>query len=232
MSRMAQSAWRLWAAVTAESDRSYPGAPELPAQPDPHRSESWGWCLAQIISQAFSPPVLGAGALVVAGAREGTRSAVWWTAAYMAVAVLVPMLFILRLFRRGRVTGLDIQLREQRAVPMIFTLSAMGVAVALLWLGGAPRSLVVLALVNVALSVVLLLVTLRWKISVHSAVAGAVGLGAWYLLRTPLPLVLGVPTVSWARWRLKRHTWMQTVVGSAVGIAMSFVAWYVAGRPA
>ena len=155
---------------------------------------------------------------MAAGAYEGTRSAAWWAAVYIMVAVLAPTLFVLCLFRRGRVTGLDIQLREQRAVPMIFTLIAMAVAGGLLWIGGAPKSLIVLAVVNQALSVVLLLVTLWWKISVHSAVAGAVGLGAWYLLRTPLPLVLGVPTVWWARWRLRRPSIISSSIGKPSAI--------------
>jgi len=199
------------------------------AAPDEGAFGSWDRLLAQIISQVCSPPILGAGAVIVAAFHEGTRRAALWTVAYILAAVLVPSYYIFRLLREGRVSDMEIQIREQRSTPMVFSALALGVAAGLLRLGQAPKVFVVLGALNCALSVVLMLVTLRWKISVHSAVAGAVAVGAWVLFGTPVPLIVGVPVVWWSRWRLHRHTWMQAMIGSAVGVALSLGAWHIAG---
>jgi 5'-nucleotidase len=61
-------------------------------------------------------------------------------------------------------------------------------------------------------------ITTVWKISVHSAAAAATATLAWWLIGTPLPLLVGVPIIAWSRVRLQRHSVAQTVAGASLGI--------------
>jgi membrane-associated phospholipid phosphatase len=150
----------------------------------------------------------------------GTPQAWRWAGFEVCVAVLAPLLYLAWLVRHGRVTDLDVQLREQRARPMLFTLGCGALGLAVLALGGAPPLLVTLAGGLWAQMVIILSITLYWKISVHSATAAAAATALLVLFGTPLPWLVGVPLIAWARVRLGRHTLAQTVFGALLGTAI------------
>ena len=77
-----------------------------------------------------------------------------------------------------------------------------------------------LALLLFLQAFIILNVTLRWKISVHSAVAAMTGCVVWTLTGSPLGLSIGLPAVMWSRIHLGRHTPAQTSVGAALGTAL------------
>jgi membrane-associated phospholipid phosphatase len=95
-------------------------------------------------------------------------------------------------------------------------------------LGRAPVQMIVVA-GGLWLQMVLIFgITLRWKISVHSAAAAGIATLAWSLAGTVLPLVIGVPVIAWARVRLRRHTIAQTIAGSVLGLTIFLVALLMA----
>jgi membrane-associated phospholipid phosphatase len=147
-----------------------------------------------------------------------------WAGIYVLLAVVAPLLYLSWLVRRGVVTDFDVQVREQRVVPLAITLVCGQLAVLLLLFGDAPSILTTVAVALWFQTAVLFGVTLRWKISVHTATAAAVAILAWSAGGTPLPLLIGVPLVSWSRVRLGRHTVAQTVAGALLGCAVMSVA--------
>ena len=73
-------------------------------------------------------------------------------------------------------------------------------------------------------SVAILGITLRWKTSVHSATAAAMGTLVRFVLGTPLLPTLGVPAVARSRVKLGRHSLAQTVGGALLGLFISGMA--------
>jgi hypothetical protein len=149
--------------------------------------------------------------------------------AFVILAVLLPLVYLAWLVRAGRVTDMDVRVREQRARPMMVTLGCGALGWAVMALGKADPLLLVVAGALWLELLLLHVITLRWKISVHCAVAAGVGTLTWGLMGTAVPLVLGLPLVAWSRLRLRRHTLAQTVVGSLLGIVIyAIVLSYIA----
>ena len=177
-----------------------------------------------MISQVGSPPVLAATAMALIASTLSSPRAWRWAGAYVFLAILTPILYLFWLLHRGRVSDLDVQLREERVRPLIFTITCAGLAWLLLALGGAPLEMVAVAGGLWLQTVVIFGITLWWKISVHSAAAAGVATLVWSLAGTSLPLLIGVPIIAWSRVRLRRHTVAQTIAGAALGFAIFIVA--------
>ncbi len=114
-------------------------------------------------------------------------------------------------------------------LPLAVSVGCAAVASAVLAWRHAPRIWVHLSILWMAISVVfIILITLVWKISGHSAtVTGlttilifSIGASVWWLALT-------VPVMVWARVSLRRHTLRQTLAGSLLGFAAgaALVLW-------
>jgi membrane-associated phospholipid phosphatase len=180
----------------------------------------WDGRVAYVASMIFSPPVLSVVVmLLIASALSGGRA--WaWAGIYVFLAVLVPLLHLAWLLHRGLVTDLDVQLREQRIRPLLFTVVCAGLAWAVLKLGVAPRQLVDVASALSLMMMIILSITLWWKISVHCAAVAMTAAVAWSLFGVVLPLLIGAPLMAWARVRLRRHTVAQTIAGLLLGLTI------------
>jgi len=188
-------------------------------------SEAWDGRLAYAISQVGSPPVLTAAAIALNGSTLSSPRAWGWAGIHILLAVLAPLLYLVWLVRRGLVTDLDVQLRQQRIKPMTFTTVCAGLAWLVLVLGAAPQPMVVLAGALWVQAVVTFAITLRWKVSVHCAAAAGTATVLWFLMGMPLPLLVGVPLIAWSRARLRRHTLAQIIAGVLLGLTIFLAAF-------
>jgi membrane-associated phospholipid phosphatase len=188
-----------------------------PAHDEVH---TWDRGLASIISLVLSPPMLTVASMAI---RAGTLSGrhLWiWVVVYAVVGMLLPLTYLYRQVRREFVSDFDLRVRTERLKPQLVTAASGCIAWGILFLGRAPGPMINLAATLFLLSVAILSITLRWKISMHGAVAGAAGtvvgmvLGAWW------PLIGCLVLVGWSRLRLHRHTPAQVVAGSILGIGM------------
>ena len=74
-----------------------------------------------------------------------------------------------------------------------------------------------------------LVITLRWKISGHcTSAAGLAFLTVALYGENVIPLTLIVPIIAWSRIRLRRHTIPQTLAGSFLGAATVIIILYLA----
>ncbi len=187
-------------------------------QPRLDRVASW-------ISNATHPPIVGVFSVLVA-ALVSTKVAAWtWGAGYLALAVLLPTLYVAWMVRRGEIADMQLPDRHQRLKPYCVAIACMALAALALQWTHAPRLLQQIALINVIQSAALFLATLRWKISAHCASMGALAVLTWTLFGAgSLPFCAAVPAVAWARVWLKRHDLIQVLAGATLGIA---VAWIV-----
>jgi hypothetical protein len=199
--------------ITASDPASAPG-------PRVVRPRGWAKTVTDILSPAHFvialPPVIGWHATYPA------LSGLAWGLFCAGLAGGVPYAFVIHAVLRHKVSDIHIRTRQDRYIPILVALGAMGLCVAILILGSAPRVLVALLASLLSTIVVGGVITTRWQISGHAAAAaGSVGIcalcfGAWVLLLSPV-----VVLICAARLVLRDHTFWQLAAGVALGGALS-----------
>lgn len=182
--------------------------------------------IARRLGQALNPFAL----FSVLFALVAVSTAASWMDAgfYLALEILAAssvVAFLLRRTASKKASDFWLKVREERKVPALVLLAAAVALQAALVVSGAPIELVLLMGSMLGTALLLALVTLVWKASAHSAVAGHAAvwgvavLGPW-----GLPFVVAVPLVMWARAAERRHTWAQVFAGTGIGAAAAMIA--------
>ena len=178
---------------------------------------------AMYISRVLNP-VFVLGIVIVVLSFEASGSGAW-----IVLCVLVSLFFtvfapwgvVLYMRRRGDISELFIPKRRDRLRPLLFYFASTWIGVGILYLIHPPPALYALMVCVAILGTVALLITMRWKISLHAmglwAACGVVIAlyGSWW---TVVPAGL----VSWARLVLQAHSVSQVLVGSIVGAGVAF----------
>ncbi len=209
-----------------------PPAPLAPIFDAVLKPQTWDEYLAYWISQVGSPPALVLLTLILITLHYPYPGAWLWSTVYLLLVMGIPLTYLLVQVRRGNLTDVDVQLREQRSRPFLVTLGCLVTAWIVMFAGGAPPMLMVMTGAAILQSFVILLITIRWKISVHSATAAGmtvlilrvVGLAA-------APLVVTVPLIAWSRIKLRRHTLPQTLAGILLGSGIYLGAIWLGSAP-
>ncbi|MFI5496525.1 phosphoesterase PA-phosphatase [Actinoplanes sp. NPDC051859] len=180
---------------------------------------------ARIASEIFAPAVLVAGLLLLVGWHAGDTPGVsrWWGLPGALFAAGIPLAYVLRGVRSGRLTNHHIPEREHRRIPMLIGIASVAVGLTALILLGAPREVLALMTAGGAGLLVFTAVTHWWKMSIHAGVAAgtAATLTAVY---GPLALLVAVPCAllaCWSRIRLSAHTVPQVLAGALVGATIA-----------
>jgi membrane-associated phospholipid phosphatase len=178
---------------------------------------------ARVVTEVMAPVVLVVVVtFVVAIHAAGSGRGLLLGVVAMFFAAGLPYAILQVGIRRG-VLG-DRHLTQRHQGPVMMTIGLVSIVVGLLALSllDAPRALFALVWGICAAVAVCLAVTLRWKISIHTACAGgvvaalAVLVNPWLLVVAPL-----VVLVAWSRVGLGDHTTRQVVVGAAVGFGVA-----------
>lgn len=178
--------------------------------------------LARSLSTIFNP-FLTAFALFVILAHIGAKDTLdFWRLLFISTffVAIGPMLYVFWLNATDRISDLDMSVRAERE--MVFTafvvFDALGAAA--LWVAHAPRLMIAAMLGYLASTLIVQYITRYWKISTH-AIGITAPLAALTLLygRQPLPFMVLIPMVCWARVYLRAHTIAQVFAGIALAIA-------------
>jgi membrane-associated phospholipid phosphatase len=177
--------------------------------------------LARILSTIFNP-FLTAFALFVILADIGAKDTLdFWRLLFVSTFFLsiAPMLYVFGLYATDRISDLDMSVRRERE--MVFTTFVVFdmLGVAALWIIHAPRLMIAAMLGYLVSTLIVQYITRYWKISTH-AIGITAPLTALTLIygRQPLPFMVLIPMVCWARVYLKAHTVMQVLAGVALAI--------------
>ncbi len=182
--------------------------------------------VARWVSLLGSPFLLAALLLLIVSwhATHRVWPALGWAALSAGFVTVGPLLLLVIAVAAGRVRNLDLDVRHERPWPMVIALLITLVGLAVLWALGAPRLLLILLLATLVGGTIALLITLRWKISIHAGgAAGAATVLALLYGAQALPLLLGVVAIGWSRVALGKHTWLQVVAGAAVSIVITML---------
>jgi membrane-associated phospholipid phosphatase len=141
-----------------------------------------------------------------------------------------PLLYILIGVRLGKFTDLDVSVRSQRTSPLLFSgISSLIGYLVLVTIHG-PKHLESVLLISVINSTLLLLISFWWKMSMHSmSLASVITMLSMLYGYLMLPAFLLVILVSWSRVVLRRHTLAQVIIGSFMGIALTWLFLTVRG---
>ncbi len=184
----------------------------------PVEQRRWWW--EGFISDVYSPPVVALPIDALAAWLAGGGKAWWLAGLHYVLGALVPLLYILWLYRRGRIDDLHLPNRRDRIGPFVLSVAGALASIMVFLNVGAPTILIAIAAGGLLQNSVLMAITTTWQISVHAAAAAAlatlVGLG----FGAPLGALFGtlLVLVGWARVRLGRHSTLQVVAGAIVGV--------------
>lgn len=144
---------------------------------------------------------------------------------------LVPLITLLVMIRIGHVKDLDVSDRSERFTPYIYTIASMVFWCIFLHQIQMPLFMRISAIASVIVLVITALVTLWWKISIHSASAGGalamiIGMLIQYEVEPWWFLIIAI-LCCWllmlARIRLQAHTPLQTVCGFLLGLVVVLI---------
>ncbi len=184
--------------------------------------------LARLVTEVLAPAPTVAGLLLVVAWRSTPTAAeaVKWGLLASLFASVIPFLFILRGVMRRRLTDHHVRLREQRPIPLIVGAASVLIGLGLLAWAGAPREIVALVAAMLVGLVTSTLVTLFWKLSIHTAVtAGALVILVLVFGRAFLAMTPVVGLVGWARVASGDHDLGQVLAGAALGTTVAGVVF-------
>lgn len=133
-----------------------------------------------------------------------------------------PFTYILIGVRLGKLSDVDVSKRSERVGPFVFGLISVSLGWFALVLTHGPASLIDTVMITAISGLVMMAITLWWKISLHAA-----SLGTAATILTALYGTLMLPTfvllilVSWSRVVLRRHTLAQVIAGSLLSITLA-----------
>ena len=180
--------------------------------------------VARTVSMVLSPVVISVPFVFLVAYATNEPDALLSAVLTLFFLSVGPLLYILIGMRLGKFADIDVSARSQRTGPFLFSsISSLLGFLALATLHG-PKNLESVLLIAAISSMLLLLITFWWKISMHaSALAGSVTMLSMlygsYMLLAFLLLIL----VSWSRVVLRRHTIAQVIFGSFTGIALTWL---------
>jgi len=180
---------------------------------------------ASVISLVFNPAIVAAFTfLILLYPLQSTQTFLLLLGICVTFGTVVPLVMMYQLTKRGFVSDFNVSMRQERTRPFVGAAASYFAGSCALLLLRAPIIIIALMLCYGCNTVIMLLITLRWKISVHaSGVAGPAtalvySMGAW----AAVFFILLIP-VAWARVRLKAHTPWQVWAGALVTVIVTWL---------
>lgn len=153
--------------------------------------------------------------------------------ALSTTTLIIPVLSLLALRLTSTIKSLQMHDKNDRLVPFMFIATFYGVTTYMFYSKLTLNPvLVYLMLVTTLLIVVLTIITVYWKISIHSAgIAGAAGFILALAHMFPggellVPFIGSLVALGWvmaARLYLKAHDWEQAAAGAGLGFGFCYV---------
>jgi hypothetical protein len=182
--------------------------------------------IARYVSNILAPVTISLPFVVLVALyhAHNTLTALLYAALTLFFLSLGPMVYILIGVRLGRISDVDVSRRRERAGPFLFGLASVGLGLLALRYIHGPRVLETMLLMTAISGVIMMVITLWWKISIHaSSMAATLTMLTVLYGAIVLPLFTLLVMVSWSRVILRRHTIAQVISGSLLSIILSAV---------
>lgn len=181
---------------------------------------------ARHISNILSPTAVSIPMILLVALYQASNvtNALIYAAVTLFFLSIGPFGYILLNVRMGKLSDVDVSKRSERAGPFIFGLISICLGWFVLVLTHGPGPLITTLMITAISGLVLMLITLWWKISLHaSSLAGAATMLTAFYGAIMLPLFGLLVLVCWSRVVLRRHTLAQVIAGSLLSIVLSML---------
>jgi hypothetical protein len=130
--------------------------------------------VASVISLIFNPAVTAAFAfLILLYPMQSIQTFLLLMATCITFGTIVPLMMMYQLTKRGLISDFNVSERQERTGPFVGAAASYFAGGGALLLLRAPTIIITLMLCYACNTVIMLLITLRWKISIHaSGIAG------------------------------------------------------------
>lgn len=201
--------------------------------------------IAHLISTIFQPllmPTYGVMLLFVYTYFGVTYLQQFWLILTPVIlfSFAIPAILIFMLYKIGVISHLSLKIRRDRIYPYIITLSSYSVMIFFYYNMHMPLWFLMIMVSSVAIMVVAILITLKWKISAHmfgigGLIGGAMSVSYFVEHSNPYFMFMGLfiiaGLVGTSRLILKRHTLAQVIAGFLLGFLFSFFFVWIGARP-
>ena len=137
---------------------------------------------------------------------------------------ILPLLMVYGLLKLNIIKDFYAFEKDTRIIPFLWTTILYLAGAVLLIILEAPLVVTALMACYFVNGLVLMLITFKWKISIHaSGLTGPVTAIVYFLGSTMLPLFLVVIPIAWARLELKAHTIMQITAGAIITTIITWI---------
>lgn len=181
---------------------------------------------ANIVASILHPAtlILPAVFLIVYKSAGDFSNALFWTFVSLVFTGVVA-LFVLIGVKKGIFTDIDVSVKKQRVILYPFVVAVTLIFSLVIYLAHGPSALIIASFLFVSALVILDVINLRIKASVHVASITAMVIGIINLYGGfSYFLLLLVPLVAWARIYNRRHTLKETIVGAICGCLLTLSA--------
>lgn len=148
------------------------------------------------------------------------------TSISLIFATIIPSI-IAFLWVKYKKLEIDMPRKEDRFYPLLWILSSYLLGVIILYLISAPSITTTLMFCYFTNTLAVLLISLFWKISIHSVgVTGPVAALIYVFGYVSLIFLILIPLVMWSRLYLRRHTFFQVIAGALLGFILTTLQIY------
>jgi membrane-associated phospholipid phosphatase len=178
--------------------------------------------VARISTEVAQPPLVLSLLLVLAAVRDGGGVGALLPGLVAAVTIcLAPLLVVVILARRGKLTDHHVGDKKQRRPVMLWTLASALIGCGLLTLINTPVTVWALIAGILGGILALIIVSPFWKVSGHAMTLGGATISSAMLFGVwSIPFVIAAPLVCWSRVYLKDHTLSQVLAGFVTGLVV------------
>jgi membrane-associated phospholipid phosphatase len=177
---------------------------------------------ARYVSIILSPITISLPAIFLVAFYNRQPSSLFFAAIAVLFLSIGPMLYIVIGVSLGKFSDIDVSIRSQRLGPFLFGITSSLIGFFTLVLNHAPKNLETVLLASSTIGIILMIITLWWKISMHaSSLSGTVTFLAVLYGAIVLPAFLLVVVVCWSRVVLKRHTVAQVTAGAILSAVIT-----------
>lgn len=138
-------------------------------------------------------------------------------------AAIIPIITTLFFIKKMK-TDLDITDRTKRTIPLIFAVLSYLAGFFVLWILNAPAITTVLMLIYSTNTLIIIIINLSWKISIHAmGIAGPTAAMIYAFGISGAIFAVMIPLVMWSRVNLNKHSVTQVMAGALLGLFLTTV---------
>jgi len=186
--------------------------------------------LAEYVSAVMNAPLITLLTFIPLVYRFGEGATTQLLALTSFFGCFLPLILVVYMLKRGIISDFYANDRNERFIPFMSTILSYTMGTVALMAVRAPEQITALMACYIVNGVVLLLITMKWKISIHASGIASPVTALVYLLGTRLlPLFLLFLPVAWARVELKAHDKKQVTAGAVISTVLTWLqmAFYV-----